>query len=39
MYFKTAFKRFGGDYIPDITQYLKDYIDKDPGVTISIGCD
>ncbi len=39
MHFKTAFKRFGGDYIQDIIEYLSDYIKKDPGVTISIGCD
>lgn len=37
--FKNRFKKFGGDYIPDIIEYLKDYLDKDPGVTISIGCD
>lgn len=37
--FKNRFKRFGGDYIPDIVEYLKDYIEKDPNVTISIGCD
>ena len=37
--FKNRFKKFGGDYIPDIIEYLKDYLDKDPGATISIGCD
>lgn len=37
--FKNRFKKFGGDYIPDIIEYLKEYIQKDPGVTISIGCD
>lgn len=37
--FKNRFKRFGGDYIPDIIEYLKEYIQKDPGVTISVGCD
>jgi predicted RNase H-related nuclease YkuK (DUF458 family) len=37
--FKNRFKRFGGDYIPDIIEYLKDYIEKDSGVTISVGCD
>ena len=37
--FKNRFKRFGGEYIADIIQYLSDYIKKDPGVTISIGCD
>ena len=37
--FKNRFKKFGGDYIPDIIEYLKDYIEKDPTVTISVGCD
>ena len=37
--FKNRFKIFGGDYIPDIIEYLSDYISKDPGVTISVGCD
>lgn len=37
--FKNRFKFFGGDYIPDIIEYLKEYIKKEPGVTISVGCD
>jgi predicted RNase H-related nuclease YkuK (DUF458 family) len=37
--FKNRFKKFGGDYIPDIIEYLRDYIEKDPNVTISVGCD
>lgn len=37
--FKNRFKKFGGDYIPDIIEYLKEYIQKDPGVTITVGCD
>lgn len=37
--FKSKFKRFGGEYIPDIIEYLKDYIEKDPTVTITVGCD
>ncbi len=37
--FKNRFKKFGGDHIPDITQYLREYIKKDPTVTISVGCD
>ena len=36
---RKKFKKFGGDYIPDIIEYLKEYIDKDPYVTISLGCD
>ena len=37
--FKSKFKRFEGEYIPDIIEYLRDYIEKEPGVTISVGCD
>ena len=37
--FKSKFKRFGGEYIPDIVEYLKDYIERDPTVTITVGCD
>ncbi len=37
--FKSKFKKFGGEYIPDIVQYLKDYISEDPTVTITVGCD
>jgi predicted RNase H-related nuclease YkuK (DUF458 family) len=37
--YKSKFKRFGGNYIPDIIEYLKSYIQKDPGTTITVGCD
>lgn len=37
--FKNRFKLFGGTYIPDIVEYLKEYLDKDPNTTISVGCD
>lgn len=37
--FKNKFKKFGGEYIPDIIEYLREYIAQDPTVTISIGCD
>jgi len=36
---RNKFKKFGGDHIPDIIEYLKEYINKDPNVTISVGCD
>lgn len=36
---KSRFKKFGGNYIEDIVQYLKEYIEKEPTVTISVGCD
>ena len=37
--FKTRFKKFGGEYIPDIIEYLKDKIELDPTLTITVGCD
>lgn len=37
--FRNKFKKFGGSHIPDIIEYLKEYIEKEPGVTISVGCD
>jgi predicted RNase H-related nuclease YkuK (DUF458 family) len=37
--YKSKFKLFGGEYISDIVQYIKDYIEIDPNVTITVGCD
>lgn len=37
--FRNRFKKFGGEYIPDIIDYLKDYIKNEPNATISVGCD
>jgi predicted RNase H-related nuclease YkuK (DUF458 family) len=37
--FKSLFKKFGGDYIPDIIEYLKEYVEKYPTCTITVGCD
>jgi len=36
---RKRFKKFGGEFIPDIVEYLKNYIKEDPTVTISLGCD
>jgi predicted RNase H-related nuclease YkuK (DUF458 family) len=36
---RRKFKKFGGEFIPDIIEYLKDCIQKDPSITISLGCD
>jgi len=36
---KTSFKKFGGDWIPDIIEYLKEQIKENPGITISVGVD
>lgn len=37
--YRSKFKRFGGEYIPDIIQYLKEYLETDPNATITVGCD
>lgn len=36
---RKRFKKFGGDFIDDIVEYLLDYCKKYPGTTISVGCD
>ena len=37
--YKNKFKKFGGEYIPDVIEYLKDVLEKEPGSIISVGCD
>lgn len=37
--YKEKFKKFGGEYIPDVIEYLKNHIQLHPNTTISIGCD
>lgn len=37
--FKDKFKMFGGKKIPDIIEYIKEFIENDPTSTITIGCD
>lgn len=39
MIYKDKFKKFGGEYIPDIVEYIREYVKDDPGVTITVGCD
>ena len=36
---RNKFKKFGGERIPDVIEYIKDYIKENPQVTISLGCD
>lgn len=35
----NRFKKFGGAFIPNIIEYLKEQITKNPNITISVGCD
>ena len=37
--YRNKFKQFGGQWIPDIIEYLKSKIELNPGITISVGCD
>ena len=39
MEFKDKFRKYDGNYINDIIDYIKDYIVKKPTVTITVGCD
>jgi predicted RNase H-related nuclease YkuK (DUF458 family) len=39
MNYKTHFKKFGGEQIPDIIEYLKEILEREPTATISVGCD
>lgn len=36
---RDKFKKFGGEKIEDIIEYLKEYVKEEPNVTISVGCD
>jgi hypothetical protein len=35
--YRSLFKKFGGEYIPDIVEYLREQINADPNITISVG--
>lgn len=37
--FLNRYKKFGGDKIPNVINYIKDYIELEPNCTISVGCD
>jgi predicted RNase H-related nuclease YkuK (DUF458 family) len=39
MELRSRFKKFDGEFISDIVEYLKEFIKKEPTVTISVGCD
>lgn len=36
---KYKFKKLGGDMIPDIAEYVRSYVTKNPGITVYVGCD
>lgn len=37
--YRNRFKKFGGEKIPDVIEYIKQYVKENPYVTISLGCD
>ena len=39
MSYRDRFKKFGGEQIPDVIEYLLDITKKEPDSTISVGCD
>jgi predicted RNase H-related nuclease YkuK (DUF458 family) len=39
MELRKRFKKFDGEFIPDIVEYLKEYVQREPNITISVGCD
>lgn len=39
MEIRNRFKKFGGEHVPDIIDHLKECLEKDPNLTISLGCD
>ena len=36
---KSKFKKFTGEFIPDIVEYVKEYLENNPHSTVSVGCD
>ena len=36
---ERKFKKFGGEVITDLGQYVREHIAKFPGETIYVGCD
>ena len=36
---KRKFKKFGGDYIGDLGEYVREYLKENPGERIYVGCD
>lgn len=36
---KNKFKNYRGDKIPNVIEYIKNYIQMNPCITISVGCD
>ena len=37
--YKSKFKKFGGEQIPDVVEYIKEIMEREPGSVVSVGCD
>ena len=39
MSYKGRFKKFGGEQIPDVIEYIREIMEREPGSVVSVGCD
>lgn len=39
MSYKDRFKKFGGEQIPDVIEYIREIMEREPGSVVSVGCD
>ena len=37
--YKSRFKKFGGEQIPDVIEYIREIMEREPGSVVSVGCD
>lgn len=37
--YKSKFKKFGGEQIPDVVEYIREIMEREPGSVVSVGCD
>ena len=37
--YKSRFKKFGGEQIPDVVEYIREIMEREPGSVVSVGCD
>lgn len=37
--YKSKFKKFGGEQIPDVIEYIREIMEREPGSVVSVGCD
>jgi predicted RNase H-related nuclease YkuK (DUF458 family) len=37
--YNSRFKKFGGEQIPDVIEYIREIMEREPGSVVSVGCD